>query len=81
MVVVPALAKCEEGEQQAVPAVITRLEAFFSEAMREGINRASGMEQDRGADEKSPDDHLPWRGCKSRCKSFQRSSEAVETNE
>ncbi len=59
MIVVPAFAQGDEGQQEAVAAVVIGLEASFSEEMGQGVDGGGGVEQRGGADEESPDEQLP----------------------
>ena len=59
MVIVPSLAKRDDGHKKVVPAIVFGLETAFPEDMREGINRERSMIEEHGADEEAPDQQLP----------------------
>jgi len=59
MIVVPTLAQGDEREEQAVAAVVFGFITAFAEQVGQRINGRRGMKQNRGADEKSPNQQLP----------------------
>jgi len=58
MIVVPAFAERDEREDQAVAAVVIGLITAFADEMRERVDARGRMKQNRGADEKTPDQKL-----------------------
>ena len=58
VVVVPALAERDEREERIVAAVVVRVVAAPSPAMRERVDRDGGVEQHDGRHEEAPDEHL-----------------------
>src|SRR5690606_31074203 len=59
VIIMPAFAQGDEGQEEAVAAFIVGDEPFSAEDMSQGIDRASAMEKYCRADKKSPDDQLP----------------------
>ena len=77
VVVVPAFAEREEGEQEAVAAVVAGREALAAEDVREGVDGAGAVEEDDGADE-APDDELSAGGAEAGMRVPEPRADAVE---
>src|ERR1700690_1872273 len=59
VVVVPAFAHGDEGEGEAVAAVVGGVEAAGADDVGEGVDAEGGVIDEDGAQEKSPEDELP----------------------
>jgi len=59
MVVVPALTERDQGEKQAVLAVIARVVTLSPQLVGERVDETGAMKQHHCADEEPPDQHLP----------------------
>ena len=59
MIVVPAFTKREQCDKKIVPAVVLRRKAAAAKDMRQRIDRERAVIEEHGADEESPDQHLP----------------------
>ena len=66
VVVVPSLSKGDEGEDEAVLAVVARLESSLADDVREGIDAERAVIQQRCADAEAPCEHLKRVGSKTR---------------
>ena len=66
VVVMPSLAKGDDREEEAVLAVVARLEASLSEHVSEGVNAEGAVVEERCADAESPREHLERAGPKLR---------------
>ena len=58
VVIVPALAERDEGEDGAVARIIVGLEAAFAHEMGHGVDTTGAVEKDGRADKKAPNQHL-----------------------
>jgi hypothetical protein len=58
VVVVPPFAEGDDREEEAVLAVVARLEASLTEYMREGVDAECSVIEERCADAESPREHL-----------------------
>ena len=58
----PTFAEGEESKEEAVSAIVVGGEATGTKNMGEGIDEESAVQEDNGANEKSPDKNLGARG-------------------
>jgi hypothetical protein len=58
VVIMPSLAEGDDGEQEAVPAIVSGVVARLSPDMCHGIDATGAVEEEDGADESSPNEHL-----------------------
>jgi len=77
VVVVPAFTKGQEGQQETVATVVASHIALPPKDVREGVNEASAVEEDNGADE-APDQELRTGNAKRRLRMRQPSTCAVK---
>jgi len=66
VVVVPAFAERDEGENETVAGIVGGIKAAVAPEVREGIDRSRAVEEGGGADEESPDEKLRAVGLKRR---------------
>ena len=74
MIIVPAFAEGDEREDETVAAGVIGFVSALAQQMRERIDARSRVKQNRGADEKSPDEQLPRRDAERREKFTQKMS-------
>lgn len=75
VIVMPAFAERDEREDETVATVVFRFITTLAEQMRQRIDARRGMEQNRGADEKSLDEQLPGSHTERREKMGQETAE------
>lgn len=80
VVVVPALSQGDERKDEAVAAVVIGFETSITPDVRHGIDAGGSVEQESGADEKSPNQHLRAIRTKARCELFQNFTQAKQGN-
>ena len=75
MIVVPAFAERDQRENKAVAAVVLGFVTAFAEQVRQRIDAGRRVKQNRGADEKSPDEQLPRSHAERRAKYVEKMAE------
>lgn len=62
VVVVPSLSKGDEGEDEAVLAIVTGFESGLADNVSERVDAEGAVVEQRSADAETPREHLKWRG-------------------
>ena len=78
VVVVPALAECQQGHQEVVAAAVSGRVGPRAPQVADRIHHERGVPQGDGADEESPHEHLQSAGSQARVEPVQQRAQAEQ---
>ena len=80
MIVMPAFAERDEGEDRAVAGIVVGFEAAFAHDVSHGIDAPGAVKEEGRADEETPNEHLPAGGAEGGGEGFEGDSEPEKGN-